>query len=312
MSVYKQFTTKDVVITPFNLSRGFSFTGNQTIEPDVGIEFYTGFNNSSLNAPFTSSGIIDQKNTLGVYRGIKQLYYSNYLSSSWGDDVSLPQLVPGVTSEDDRYVGDINSPRYDNYLQSTLIQQRYFPTASNSKISVISIPSKLFGDNIVPSTFEFKYTSSLGDYYNVKDDGNGNLISGSDIVGQIFYAHGLGIFTTSSLSSISEDITEYNLGSYPNLNNVQVSFSSSFTIYENEYKCSIGENEFKYSLNPTLISGSNTGVYKEFVTGSHFVPYVTTIGLYNDNKELMVIGKLSHPIPLSKYNEVDFIINFDT
>ena len=36
--------------------------------------------------------------------------------------------------------------------------------------------------------------------------------------------------------------------------------------------------------------------YENFVTHSEFLPYITTIGLYNDSGECLVIGKLSKPI----------------
>ena len=66
--------------------------------------------------------------------------------------------------------------------------QKFFPTASNDIIGVISIPSRLFGDYIHPNSFEF--TSESGSIY---DDGEGNIIlsSSSEIMGNIFYSHGI-------------------------------------------------------------------------------------------------------------------------
>ena len=46
---------------------------------------------------------------------------------------------------------------YDNYLSNTLLANRIFPTGSENTISVISIPSNLFGEYIKPGSFEFKY-----------------------------------------------------------------------------------------------------------------------------------------------------------
>ena len=72
-----------------------------------------------------------------------------------------------------------------------------------------------------------------------------------------------------------------------------MSFSSSFTIYETQYKCTLGESEFNYTLNPysyNQIQVMNGTVY-DYVTGSYFSPYVTTVGLYNNDNELMAVGK---------------------
>ena len=92
--------------------------------------------------------------------------------------------------------------------------------------------------------------------------------------------------------------------------NVTCSFSSSLTIYETQYKCTARENEFTFTLNPTSLSGSNGDVYS-FMTGSFFDPYVTTIGLYNENQDLLAIGKLSQPLPLSSTTDTTILINID-
>ena len=57
------------------------------------------------------------------------------------------------------------------------------------------------------------------------------------------------------------------------------------------------ENEFNFSQNPSLISGSsNSGILSDFATGSYFDPYITTVGLYNDANELLAVAKLSKPL----------------
>ena len=99
------------------------------------------------------------------------------------------------------------------------------------------------------------------------------------------------------------------------------SFSSSFDIIETQYKCTINSNEFNYSMNPSLLETSIKGqnniletgksTYVYYVTGSDFAPYVTTIGLYNENQELLAVGKLSQPLPTSKTTDTTIVINLD-
>ena len=312
-----------------------------------GIEIYSGVKPSSnlfISSSSISTGIVYTENTTGIYNSVKHLYYSNYLSSSRGDTVPTQSIIPGVNPEDNRFEGEINAPRYENYLQTTLTQSRYFPTTPGDEISVISIPSKLYGNNIVPQTFNFSYTSSLGNGYYIKDDGEGNLILSStssgvlptgqygtaiygtnaygsgtsnppignlnDVVGQIFYSHGLATFTTGALSLIGGEID--NDSTYQKLERVNLSYSSSIRILENQYKCRILDNEFNYSQNPSIKSGSFDDVYYNFATGSEFIPYVTTVGLYNEVNELLVVGKLSIPVPVSQFVDTTIMINFDT
>tara|TARA_B110000444_G_C18842480_1_gene599769 strand:- start:37 stop:2298 length:2262 start_codon:yes stop_codon:yes gene_type:complete len=312
-----------------------------------GIEIYSGVKPSSnlfISSSSTPTGIAYTENTTGIYNSVKHLYYSNYLSSSRGDLAITQSIIPGVNPEDDRFVGEINAPRYENYLQSTLTQSRHFPTSSGDEISVISIPTKLYGNNIVPQTFEFNFTSSEGNGYGIKDDGEGNLIlsntssgllpfgkygtaiygtnvygSGNsssplgnlnDVVGQIFYSHGLATFTTGALAPLGRLIDEDS--TFKKLERVDLSYSSSVRIYENQYKCKILENEYGYSQNPSILSGSFDDVYYGFATGSEFTPYVTTVGLYNEVNELLVVGKLSMPVPVSQFVDTTIIVNFDT
>ena len=51
---------------------------------------------------------------------------------------------------------------------------------------------------------------------------------------------------------------------------------------------------------------------KDFATGSLFSPYVTTIGLYNENQELLVVGKLGQPVRMSNETDTTFIVRWDT
>ena len=49
-----------------------------------------------------------------------------------------------------------------------------------------------------------------------------------------------------------------------------------------------------------------------FTTSSLFKPHVTTIGLYDDNNELLVVGKLSQPIKSSDETDTTFVVRWDT
>lgn len=99
----------------------------------------------------------------------------------------------------------------------------------------------------------------------------------------------------------------------------QLSFKNEHIIYENEVRCVIKESEFNLSYNPTLVSGSYaSGSLKYFATGSilpsgsYFTPYVTTLGLYNDNNELLAVAKFSKPMLISPDTDMTFVVKYDT
>ena len=64
-------------------------------------------------------------------------------------------------------------------------------------------------------------------------------------------------------------------------------------------------------MNPSIISGSTDGTPYDFVTGSYFSPYVTTVGLYDEYQNLLAIGKLSQPLPTSPTTDTTILVNID-
>jgi hypothetical protein len=296
MSAYKQFTNNDILVNTFEANKLISLTGNSITSLENSIELYTGENILFPDYILSTTGTNNIQTKSGIYNNIKHLYYSNYLSSSYGDENFLPVLYPGADEEGDEYISFGRGARFENYLQTNLSYPKYFPTESNSKIGVISIPNKL--------TFNLTSTRYTTDFENINitDDGEGNLLNGENIIGNIFYHHGICTFTTGGLENWFENFF---------LNETNISYSSSFTIYETQYKCTVSENDFNSSLNPSLLSGSMDDEYYSFTTASTFTPYVTTIGLYNDKKELLAVAKLSQPIPISKTTDTTFIVNYD-
>ena len=71
-------------------------------------------------------------------------------------------------------------------------------------------------------------------------------------------------------------------------------FQGSHLIWEHEFQCTIGEHEFNSTYNTTVRdqTGDFPWDFANFTTSSFWKPYITTIGLYNDAFELVVIAKL--------------------
>ena len=67
------------------------------------------------------------------------------------------------------------------------------------------------------------------------------------------------------------------------------------TIYEMRYLCNLSQNEFTYTSNPTWSAGTTS--------------YVTEIGLFDDNRNLMAISKLQSPIQRQSIQQ--FLVKLD-
>ena len=130
------------------------------------------------------------------------------------------------------------------------------------------------------------------------------------------------IYGTSYVYGLAPDINTA-IFDFINSTNFVCSFSSSYTIFEKQYKCTIRENEFNFTLNPTISSGStattsSVGTFYTpgenligFATASYFNPYITTVGLYDEQQNLLAVGKLSQPLPISPTTDTTIIINID-
>ena len=189
-------------------------------------------------------------------------------------------------------------------------------------IAVFSVPQRYYGEGIKIGTVVLE-DEQLGRIYT--DDGNSNLIdSGSNIKGNIFYDRGLIV--------VAKDIVSGSVLSQFTLN-----FRSTKTIFENEIFLSVLENEFNVSQNPSAVDYDGTigkiklhnirstinplkvGGFADYLysgsvdpTGSYLAPYITTIGLYDDELNMVAVAKLPQPIKSLPDYPINFIVRFDT
>jgi hypothetical protein len=125
-----------------------------------------------INSTYSSSG-----SQFLNYASVKQLYYHEYLTGS---------LLASSSYWNDSLQSTAASGSFDNDF-------RYFPTASNSQITIIKIPRTIFGEQIARRSFIVS-----GSTYRLIDDGNGNIIDSNNSnnhVGNILYSQGVIIIT---------------------------------------------------------------------------------------------------------------------
>ena len=125
----------------------------------------------------------------------------------------------------------------------------------------------------------------------------------------------------------------------------EIDYRSTHTIYQHEYTVIAPAGQFNTTRNisatyqqsgsVTVVEGARPHYYfppgdnpgggsgsynssyeatqfvENFVTHSNFAPYVTTVGLYNDNNELLVTGRTSRPIKNDPDLDISFVLRFD-
>jgi len=277
----KEIPKSDIVVRPFKVYKEWALDETD-ITPLYGT-LQTDLYDADTDDT-NSNGI--SKRTL--YDSIKAQFYLNPATASIVTEVGRRE---SYASTDERVIGNT--------------------------IGVISIPQEYYGEGVKVGSMVVEYGSITA-----TDDGNSNLIdSASNVKGNVFYDRGLVVLT----DGITDGST---------LSSFDISYRSTMTIYENEIFLSVLENEFNVSQNPSAYSGTNKiklhtiqssvdgtkfGGFADYEysssvdpTGSFLAPFITTIGLYDDDLNMVAVAKLPQPIKSLPDYPVNFIIRFDT
>ena len=280
MGVFKKLSGNDVRVTPIQVKYNKTYTEGQKTGDSID------FNAGNVDRSDITGEGIDSEALL--YASVRQLFYGSFISQNYlasGSIFSTP--VSGTTTQQ----ATSTFSRFNPSFQGSLAYQRFFPVGNDKEIKVTTISTRDFGESIIPGTVE---------YSSLTDDASGNLLGKSgDVEGNIFYDQGI-IVTTGTNGDGSGAETDSS-----------IAYKASYTIYSTQYKCTASPHEFNFTLNPTLLSGSNVEYDPAIINSPDFMPYVTTIGLYNENQELMMVGKLAQPVQLNPYTDTNFIVRLD-
>ena len=88
-----------------------------------------------------------------------------------------------------------------------------------------------------------------------------------------------------------------------------IQFNNTTELNSTIYFCRANHNEFNYSANPTYLNSSKIRVKNE--TTDVPVSYITTVGLYNDRRELLAVAKLSEPLKKTPDTEFTLRVRLD-
>lgn len=174
----------------------------------------------------------------------------------------------------------------------------------------------------------YKVNSPAGEYGILKDDTQGQ-------VGLLFYQAGVAVLTASIfgggpggpgtlganaggasfdsnhrtltgslVSSSIEDVTNGFRARWKNC-----SFNNTTELNSTIYFCRAMNADFNYSSNPTYTTASKVFVKDE--PDDLPTSYITTVGLYSPDNELLAVAKLSEPIKKTPANELTLRVRLD-
>ena len=129
------------------------------------------------------------------------------------------------------------------------------------------------------------------------------LCSGNGNVAAAKYVEEVGTSTTANNFNHRKLFTSIKSGSYFASRREEQKRSSFFF-------CNVHSFEYNHSQNPSYFTGDNaTLVNNSYINEPH--TYITTVGLYNDNNELLAVAKLSKPFKKDSNTEALIKVRLD-
>jgi hypothetical protein len=219
--------------------------------------------------------------------------YGQFVNLLLGEDENASFNFGGPAANNDYfYAIVINRARYKQAIMPGSLQ-------INGLVSGISITDNSNTTAVVEYTNAGRrFTLGSGSF------GNGKMPSAATagVYGYLYPDVGIIILNPASIASAVTTNRQYNTDNnnptalYSAINGNPFRLLSQETVTSDFIFCRARNAEFNYSINPsfTVSSSAGTILYNDFVQNPS--TYVTSVGMYNDNNELLAVAKLSKPL----------------
>jgi hypothetical protein len=137
------------------------------------------------------------------------------------------------------------------------------------------------------------YTVNSGSYGKFLPDVGVILLNGAALLAPPA-SGGLGMTTINEAAGVNAKTNTQAFYNILNTAGSSFGLQSEETITSNYVFVRVRNSEFNYSTNPSIITGSGELRYDVLVNTPQ--AYMTTVGLYNDNNDLLGVAKLSKPL----------------
>ena len=139
-------------------------------------------------------------------------------------------------------------------------------------------------------------------------------------VGLLYYQAGIAVLT-ASVDLFSGSATAWDPSLWATTTEISGVANNVREVWENDdlnnttelnstiYFCRVNNNEYNYSSNPTYLDSSK--ITTKNVSSDPSVAYITTVGLYSADNELLAVAKLSEPLRKDQTNELTLRVRLD-
>lgn len=229
------------------------------------------------------------------------IIYGQYRSLVLGDEDS--EFVFGDYSAENFYVVSIDRARYKEKLlpatfNLTLTNGSEILSLTDNSRATTTLTFKdagrvyqvVSGSNGVPQGGGTGYSVGSGSYGWFLPD-IGTVLLNADALDETYANGGISLGTTRNSNTNDENVI--NLFDAI-VDGASFQLNSEETVSSQYAFVRVRNSEFNYSVNPSNITGSGDLRHDVMVNAPQ--SYITTVGMYNDNNDLLAVAKLSQPL----------------
>ena len=218
----------------------------------------------------------------------------NTLNISGGDEIRKATQALHIACLTAIAAGELDMtavPATDTGTQTSFtLTQNTAGTAGNTAITVVT------GVTAAAATFTGG-TSNDSPILSVDNEIDMSSAGGTETISDML--------TGSTISTIADSIRN-------RIYNIQ--FNNTTELNSTIYFCRVNNTEFNYSANPTYLSssgGPSEIVVKDGNEANDPISYITSVGLYSPDNELLAVAKVSEPLKKDPSNELTLRVRLD-
>jgi hypothetical protein len=307
---FTRYNTEDSVVSSETVTRGLWSTDAYTLSSFFTgsgyTEYYLDIYDANINTSPSASIQFDIQfghasgsgsapiNTAVPGYSPSRVVYGQYRNLVYGTETQNFSFDNGTTTSDSIYVINVSRARYkESLLPGSLnLTLRGSASIQLTDDSGTTTLSRYVGENryynIISGSSGAYYTSgNPSTYYGMfLPDLNIIILNANALIGN----------NTPGITFSTGSTTQYNhlrlWSAMTGSGNFQL--NSSETISARYFFTRVKNSEYNYTSNPSIIDANGNILYTTLINNPQ--TYITTVGMYNDNNELLAVAKLSKPL----------------
>lgn len=309
---FVRYNTEDSVISSETVVQGL-WSGNSDTLNSSSIFTASGYTEYYLdiynNSPYPSNsstqfniqyGNLNGSGSVPINSNVpgyspSRIIYGEYRNLIYGTETTNFSFDNGISVAEQIYIINISRANY---------KQAIHPGSFNLTLKSGSAEIKLTDDSKTTSLTRFIGENRV---YYIISGSKGNAYTSSAATSPYYgmLLPDMGLIILDSSGSLSQYIQSTDLGTDNAKNNhlklfESIKSGSNFQLQSEEIISSryfftrVKNSEFNYTTNPSIIDNNGNLLYTTLINNPQTFP--TTIGMYNDNNELLAVAKMSKPL----------------